>query len=309
MIVALNLNCSLDKIYQVPSLEYGGVVRAAETYNTAGGKGLHVANICRIMGEEYVASGFLGGHTGSLIRDILDSQGYKHDFVDIAAETRSCINIGTPDGRQTEVLESGPAVSPEEKLAFLSKYGELLAKADIIVGSGSLPKGLPKDFYGQLIEMARKAGKIFLLDTSGDTLQHSLAYQPYMIKPNKDEIQALTGRQIRTVADAIREAVRFADMGIKLPIVSLGKEGAVAWWQNQVYTIQPPVFKAVNAVGSGDSFVAGIAIGLQRHYGIEDVLKLAAACCTANVLEKESGSVDPAKVQEIMEQVAVNKVG
>ena len=309
MILALNLNCSLDKIYQVPSLEYGGVVRAVETYNTAGGKGLHVANICRILGEEYVASGFLGGHTGALIRDILDAQGYNHEFVDIAAETRSCINIGTPDGKQTEVLESGPAVTAEEKVAFLARYNEFLTRADIIVGSGSLPKGLPKDFYGQLIEMAQKQGKIFLLDTSGATLEESLAYKPFMIKPNKDEIQALTGREIRTVADAIREAVSFADRGIKLPIISLGKEGAVAWYENQAYTIQPPVFKAVNAVGSGDSFVAGIAIGLQRHYGIEDVLKLAAACGTANVLEKESGSVDPAKVERIMEQVAVNKVG
>ena len=121
MILALNLNCSLDKIYTVPSLEYGGVVRAKATYNTAGGKGLHVANICRIMGEDYVASGFLGGHTGELIKDILNEKGYKYDFQTIAGETRSCINIGTPDGKQTEVLEGGPTVTNEERLSFIGK--------------------------------------------------------------------------------------------------------------------------------------------------------------------------------------------
>ena len=309
MILALNLNCSLDKIYTVPSLEYGGVVRAEATYNTAGGKGLHVANICRIMHEDYLASGFIGGHTGELIKDILDEKGYNYDFQGIAEETRSCINIGTPDGKQTEVLEGGPVVSNEEKLCFLAKYADFLSKADIVVGSGSLPKGLEKNFYGELIEMARSKGRKFLLDASGETLENSLPYKPFMIKPNKDEIEALTGRKIRTLADGIREAMNFADMDIKLPIVSLGRDGAAACWQGQAYYVKPPVFKAVNAVGSGDSFVAGIAIGLQRKYPIEEVLRLAAACGTANVLEQESGFVDPAKVENIMAKTSVEKVG
>ena len=308
MILALNLNCSLDKIYTVPSLEYGGVVRAEATYNTAGGKGLHVANICRIMGEDYVASGFLGGHTGELIKDILNEKGYKYDFQTIAGETRSCINIGTPDGKQTEVLEGGPTVTNEERLSFIGKYTYFLEAADIVVGSGSLPKGLDKNFYGQLIEMARRLGKRFLLDASGETLAKSLPYKPFMIKPNKDEIEALTGRKINSVEDVVQEAENFAQMGIELPIISLGKEGAVTCWQRQAYWVKPPVFKAVNAVGSGDSFVAGIAIGLQRGYEIQDVLRLAAACGTANVLEQESGCVDPAKVEEIMAETTVKKV-
>lgn len=307
MILALNLNCSLDKIYTVPSLEYGGVVRAEAAYNTAGGKGLHVANICRIMHEDYVASGFLGGHTGELIKDILDANGYQYDFQTIAQETRSCINIGTPDGKQTEVLEGGPTVSNEEKLCFLAKYDSFLANADIVAGSGSLPKGLEKDFYGHLIEKARRKGKKFLLDASGEVLARALPYKPFMIKPNKDEIQALTGRKVESFADAAREAENFASMGIELPIISLGKDGAAAWYEGEIYRIVPPVFKAVNAVGSGDSFVAGIAIGLQRKYPIEEVLRLAAACGTANVLEQESGCVEPARVEEIRAQVAVEK--
>ena len=168
---------------------------------------------------------------------------------------------------------------------------------------------MEKDFYGHLIEKARRKGKKFLLDASGEALERALPYKPFMIKPNKDEIEALTGRKIRSLADAMREAMHFADMDIQLPIVSLGRDGAAACWQGQSYYVKPPVFKAVNAVGSGDSFVAGIAIGLQRGYAIEDVLRLAAACGTANVLEQESGCVDPARVGQIMAKTSVEKVG
>lgn len=308
MILALNLNCSLDKIYTVGELPHGGVVRAETTQNTAGGKGLHIANVCALLGEDYVASGFLGGHTGALIRDILAARKISHDFVAIAGETRSCINIGTPDGKQTEVLEAGPTVSEEETAAFLQKYRQLLAKADIVTGSGSLPRGVAKNFYGKLIELAREAGKKFLLDTSGETLKESLAYKPFMIKPNKDEIEALTGKRIESAADAAAEAKNFLAQGIELPIISLGKEGAVAGFAGETYRVAPPAFKAVNAVGSGDSFVAGIAVGLRRGHDIEDVLKLGAACGTANVLESESGFVNPAKVEEIFKQVKTEKI-
>lgn len=308
MILALNLNCSLDKIYTVPSLEHGGVVRAQRTQNTAGGKGLHIANICQILQEPYIATGFLGGHTGAWIDDILEQRKIVRDFVHIEGETRSCINIGTPDGKQTEVLEAGPEVTEREKRAFIQKFTELLQQVDIVTGSGSLPKGLGKNFYGQLIEITRKAGKVFLLDTSGETLLASLPYKPFMIKPNRDEIEAITGRRITAISDAVEEAKRFMAEGIELPIISLGSEGSVAGFKGKIYRAQPPRYKAVNAVGSGDSFVAGIAIGLSRGLSIEDTLRLGSACGTANVLEAESGWVDPQKVKEISQKVQLTQL-
>lgn len=308
MILALNLNCSLDKIYTVLELVHGGVVRAATTSNTAGGKGLHVANVCRLLGEEYLATGFLGGHTGAMIADILSERGIRQDFVQIRGETRACINIGTPDGRQTEVLEAGPMVSPVEAEAFRTKYRALLPAADVVVGAGSLPQGLPRTFYAELIALARAAGKRFLLDTSGATLAESLAAKPFFIKPNRDEIEALSGRRISSPEDAAREARSFMERGIELPVVSLGADGSVAGWQGRMYRVRLPHLTVVNAVGSGDSFVAGIAVGLRRGYGIEELLRFASACGAANVLEAESGAVDPKKVEEIFAQVRVEEL-
>lgn len=308
MILALNLNASLDKIYTVDKLEYGGVVRANTIQNTAGGKGLHVANICKELHEEYLATGFLGGKTGEYLQDILTKNQINHDFVPIKNETRACINIATPDGKQTEVLEPGPSISQEETDLFLAKYTKLLTLADIVVASGSLPHNLPLNFYGTLAQLATKYHKKFLLDTSGQTLKESLSYKPFFIKPNKDEIEQLTGIKIDNLDKAISQVQGFQKLGIIMPVISLGKNGSIVGYQNQIYHATPPQYKAINAVGSGDAFVAGIAIGLQRNYPIIDTIKLGSACGTANVLEAESGFVSKDNVEKIFKLVEVKQI-
>lgn len=308
MILALNLNASLDKIYTVDKLIYGGVIRAYDIQNTAGGKGIHIANVCKILEESCIVTGFLGGNIGNYIAEQLSQKAIKHDFVTIQNETRTCINIATSDGMQTEVLEAGPAISASEQEAFIEKYTQLLQQAEIVVASGSLPANLPLNFYGILAQKARSLNKKFILDTSGQTLAESLQYQPFMIKPNKDEIEALTGKKIETVQDAVIEVQKFRQQGIEMPIVSLGKEGSVIGYKDKIYHAMPPRYKAVNAVGSGDAFVAGIAIGLHRNYPITDVIKLGSACGTANVLEAESGWVSPDKVAEIFDLVKVETI-
>lgn len=305
MILALNLNCSLDKIYTVEKLELGGVTRAKTTQNTAGGKGLHVANVCKALNEPYLVTGFLGGHTGDLIQDILTERKVNQKFLPIRGETRSCINIGTPDGKQTEVLEAGPEISAAEREAFLQAFKEFLQQASLVVGSGSLPKGLEKSFYGALITITHDAGKKFLLDTSGDALAESLSSKPFFIKPNRDEIEALTGNKIHSEEDAAREIRHFLQEGIRLPVISLGKDGSVFGYEDRIYRVLPPAYKAVNAVGSGDAFVAGIAIGLHRKLPVTECVRLGSACGTANVLEAESGWVDPQKVDSIKKQVQI----
>lgn len=308
MILALNLNCSLDKIYTVDDLPHGGVVRAKTLANTAGGKGLHIANVCASLGEDYMTTGFLGGHTGDMIREILDARAIRYDFVQIEQETRACINIGTPDGKQTEVLEKGPVISQAEQTAFLEKYKELLAKADLVVGSGSLPQGLDSSFYCKLIQIAHDLNKIFLLDTSGEILKESLAAEPFFIKPNQDEIEMLWHHEIATVHDAADSVRYFLEMGIEMPVVSLGKQGAVVGWKENIYHAVPPLCPVINAVGSGDAFVAGIAIGLSRKYPFEQVIRLGSACGAANVSEAESGYVRLERVKQLMNEIKITQL-
>lgn len=308
MILVINLNASVDKRYKMKDLIKGEVMRAAEVDNTPGGKGIHVANVATILGEDCIATGYLGGKSGEFISEKLQDYGIKQDFVQVAGETRSCLAIITESGAQTEILEPGPTVTQEEQEAFLAKYQELLSKAAVVAASGSMPKGLPGDFYGQLINLTRKAGKPFLLDTSGEALIQGIKAQPYFVKPNNDEIKVLVGAELRSDEDIVHVLQKFMEDGIKLPVISLGAQGSMAGYNQHVYKITVPKIQCKNPVGSGDSFVAGIAVGIERGMAIEDVLSLGAACGTANAMEDESGFVRKEVVEELFPQIKIQQI-
>ena len=308
MILVINLNASVDKRYKMKDLIKGEVMRASEVDNTPGGKGIHVANVATILGEDCIATGYLGGKSGEFISEKLQDYGIKQDFVQVTGETRSCLAIITESGAQTEILEPGPTVTPEEQEAFLAKYQELLSKASVVAASGSMPKGLPGDFYGQLISLAHKAGKPFLLDTSGEALIQGIKAQPYFVKPNNDEIKVLVGAELRSDEDIVHVLKKFMEDGIKLPVISLGAQGSMAGYNQHVYKITVPKIQCKNPVGSGDSFVAGIAVGIERGMAIEDVLSLGAACGTANAMEDESGFVRKEVVEELFPQIKIQQI-
>ena len=308
MILVVNLNASIDKRYEMENIEKGQVMRARCVENTPGGKGLHVANVATILKEDCIATGLLGGKSGEFIEDKLKDYGIKQDFVKINGETRSCLAIITDDLAQTEILEPGPEVSEKEQHSFLDKYMDLIKDANVVVASGSVPRNVPSNFYRRLIEMANAQGKKFLLDTSGELLKEGIKGKPYFIKPNKDEIEALTGRKINTIEDIISEIKRFQAEGIEFVVISLGVEGSVAGYNGKLYKVSIPKVKAVNPVGSGDSYVAGVAVALQRGYEIEDILKFASACGTANAMEKESGFVTESVVNELIDKIKVEEL-
>ena len=306
MILVINLNASVDKKYVMDDLNKGLVMRAKSFLNTPGGKGIHVANVSTILKENCIVTGFLGGKTGEFIHDKLEKYGIKQDFVNIKGDTRECLAIITKDLVQTEILEPGPEVTEEEQKRFIDKYIELLEEANIIVASGSVPRNIPKDFYKKLIDIANSKNKKFLLDTSGDLLREGIEGKPFFIKPNKDEIEFLTGRSIENYKDAIREIKEFHKKGVELVAISLGAEGSVIGYKGVYYKVTVPKITAINPVGSGDSYVAGVAIGLERGYEIEDILMLASACGTANALEEETGSVKIDVVQDLLDKITIS---
>ena len=309
MILVVNLNPSLDKIYTLDNLPYGEASRAKTVQNTAGGKGTHVANVITALGHPATVVGFLGGYVGQYIRHVLDERRIVHHCTTIEGETRSCVNIATSDGKQTEVLEPGPTITEGERDEFLAQYDVELKRSDIVVASGSLPKGLGHDFYNELIRRAKEQGKPFLLDTSGSALSKGVEAVPYFIKPNESEVEVLTGHKLTKTEEAVQVLHELEGRGIAMPTLSLGKRGALLAHEGKVFRAVPPTIEQViNAVGSGDSFVAGLAVALDRGASPEEALRLAAACGTANVLEAESGVVDPEKVAAIEKEVQITIV-
>lgn len=289
MITTVTLNVAIDKAYVIGDLIKGEVMRVQKCTNTPGGKGLNVAKIAKLCNEDVLATGFVGGHAGAYVEEMLAEQNVPSDFVHTKNETRSCINILADDGSSTEFLEPGAEVNAEEINEFMEKFSKIIEKSDVITISGSVPKGVGTDIYRKMIEEAKKQNTPILLDTSGKLLEEGIKANPTMIKPNSDEIQALLGVSIDNRAKLIESGKKLQRDGIQYVVISLGSDGALVITSDHVYHGKPAKIKPVNTVGCGDSMVAAFAVGIKRGYSVEEMLKFAVSVSSANALTMATG--------------------
>ena len=309
MILTVTANPSIDKTYLVDSLSPGHVLRVKECVATIGGKGLNVSKAARRLGAEVTATGFVGGHSGAYICEGLADYGIADAFIRTAAETRTCINVVEQKTNvSTEFLEPGKEVGEESEHAFFARFGALAEKADVITVSGSLPKGLSADFYLRLTDEAKRAGKRLILDTSGALLAAAVEGGPYMIKPNAEELSQLAGRPLSDEEEIIRFAGSLLEKGIAAVCVTLGKSGSITVTENAVYRTYAPSVDAVSAVGSGDSFVAGMAYGFSQELDMEQCLRIATATAAANAMQYETGCFRQCDVEASMGKVVTKIV-
>lgn len=305
MITTITFNPSIDKHYNLNDIVKGTVTRVKDVKNTAGGKGLNVSRVIKLLGEDVTATGFLGGKFGEYIEERLHKAGIKTKFQKIKGETRSCLAFITCDKCQTEILEPGPKIEDREIEKWFRIYNELLNESSIVCASGSLPEGVPLSIYSEIIKMAKQKSVKFLLDTSGDALSCGIRAKPFFIKPNLDELKAFAGSSIHRESDILKIIDKIHEMGVELIVVSLGKKGSIAGYEGKKYRIYIPEVNAVNPVGSGDSMVAGIAVALKRGYKIEDILSFASACGTANAMESETGFINIDNVNMLKDMIKV----
>lgn len=307
MILTVTLNPSIDRRYNLKNFKKGKVYRATDVQYTAGGKGLNVTKVIKAFNEPVIATGFIGGRSGEYIVEQLNIMGVKHEFVFINGETRSCIAILSDDGSQTEILERGPSISANEVLEFYELYRELIRDVDIVCASGSIPYGLPEDIYNNLAIMAKESGKKFFLDTKGEALKLGIEAAPFLVKPNKEELESIIGFRIDSERELIQAGKYLVENDIKIVIISLGEEGSIVFYNGYIYRIRVPKVNVVNPVGSGDAMIGGFVSSLYRDYDFEFSLKVAAACGTANAMEAETGKVDMHNMKRIMNDIVITK--
>jgi tagatose 6-phosphate kinase len=308
MILTVTLNVAIDKVYRVEELKPGEVMRVRECKYTAGGKGLNVTKVAKITGAGVLATGFAGGHAGAFVREQLEQKGIPNDFICVNGETRSCINIiDEKTGKQTEFLEPGFSVTPEDIAAFFNKFDLLLERANVITLSGSVPAGCGDTIYADLIEHVRAKEKKVILDSSGKLLAQGIKAQPTMIKPNRDEIFALTGIAAADYQQLAACARKFQKSGIDYVVISLGRSGAFLACDDGVFLGTTPDIPVVNTVGCGDAMVAAFAVGFERGYRPAEQLRFALAVSTANALTVETGFYRPEDLHRLLEQCKVNE--
>ncbi|HFI0213380.1 TPA: tagatose-6-phosphate kinase [Streptococcus suis] len=310
MILTITLNPSVDIAYQLDTFHLDTVNRAEKVQKTAGGKGLNVTRVLKQIGEDVVATGFIGGEIGSYVKKQLTRNDIKNSFVEIGNETRNCIAI-LHDGQQTEILEQGPTIQEHEALNFIEHLEIILNNVEVVVISGSLPKGLASNYYVKVIELCKKCGVAVVLDCSGKALKNVLESQqkPTVIKPNTEELSQLIGKN---VTDDIQElkAVLSGQLfqGIEWIVVSLGAKGAFAKHNDKFYRVTIPKINVVNPVGSGDSTVAGIAASLVHALPDAELLKKANVLGMLNAQEEQTGYVNLEHSEVLYSQIEVEEV-
>ena len=310
MILTITLNPSVDIAYQLDTFHLDTVNRVENVQKTAGGKGLNVTRVLKQIGEDVVATGFIGGEIGSYVKKQLTRNDIKNSFVEIGNETRNCIAV-LHDGKQTEILEQGPTIQEHEALNFIEHLEIILNNVDVVVISGSLPKGLASNYYVEIVELCKKCGVAVVLDCSGKALKNVLESQqkPTVIKPNTEELSQLIGKE---VTDDIQELKSVLSgqlfQGIDWIVVSLGAKGAFAKYKDKFYRVRIPKIKVVNPVGSGDSTVAGIAAGLVHALPEAELLKNANVLGMLNAQEEQTGYVNLVHSESLYSQIEVEEV-
>lgn len=289
MILTVTPNPSLDRTYEVPSLDRGEVVRATGERVDPGGKGVNVSRAVAAAGRRSVAVLPLGGAPGALVADLLDAQGIEVAPVPIAGATRSNIALAEADGVLTKINAPGPELSAAERELLLETVRSQSAGADWIACCGSLPRGLAPSWYAELVARAHAAGARIALDTSGPALLQALRERPDVVKPNAEELAEAVGRPLATVGEAVKAAEELRELGARSVLASLGADGQLLVAEEGTWFGTARVDAVRSNVGAGDSSLAGFLIAREAGPGA-----LASAVAHGAAAVRLPGSVMPA---------------
>jgi tagatose 6-phosphate kinase len=299
VIIVGGFNTSVDKAMEADELTPGAVNRVRDVRTSPGGKGVHVALAVATLGEPVCLVGLIDAAHRRLFEDALAARDVAFDAVESASGVRTCLAIHDRGGRRvTEVLEPGPDTDEATREALCARFLARASRSSIAVLSGSAPRGFADGLYGELVRGLRS-----LVDASGALLRDALEARPFLIKPNRDEAEALAGAVIEGPAAAARVARTLLARGAGLVVVSLGDAGAVAVGEGGAAHAWVRVESAPNPVGSGDCLLGGMAVALARGQSLEDVLRMGVACGAANAMSRETGRFARADVEKLLPRV------
>ena len=286
MLRIVGANPAMDRISTWPPIRLAQVNRAADVHVAPGGKGFNVARAVVRLGQPAVAYGFLGGHVGEALREMIVAAGVEDRHTTIEAGTRVCFVVVEPGvGRSTVLNEPGPAVTAEETERFLGDLRRDIRAGDMLALSGSLPDSVPAAVAGEIVAIGAEAGARTLVDIHSEALRVVVDRGPWLLKCNRHELHELLGTdeiEGATAPSALAaEMQRLRQRGIEVVVVTMGAEGALLADGSGVVRVRVPVIEEVNPTGSGDLLLAGLLVGLERGLSAHQALVLGAACGTA----------------------------
>lgn len=281
MIYTITFNPALDYISQVENFEIGKINRTKTEKILPGGKGLNVSTVLKNLGLGNTALGFIAGFTGEELKRKIEEHGIETDFVKVKnGITR--INVKISSNEETALNGNGPEISEDELQQLLEKIDKI-KKGDIVILAGNVPKCIKNNIYEIICFKLEKNGVTFIVDSTRELLINVLKYKPFLIKPNKDELQETFNVKINTNEEIIEYAKKLQEMGAQNVLISLGGEGAILITkEGKEYYKQAPKGQVVNTVGAGDSMVAGFIAGYLESGDYEQALKMGIATGSAS---------------------------
>jgi 1-phosphofructokinase family hexose kinase len=302
MILCVAGNPSVDKLFEVDRIRLGGIHRPDRFLALAGGKGLHVAQVARQLGADAVVTGVLGGHTGQWVAEQIAAQGVDGRFVWAAAETRSSLSVADrSSGQLTEFYEDGAQVSAADWSRVEAVATDLLGNASWLALAGSLPPGISDDAYVALIERARQARIPSAVDTGGSVLAAAVEAGPDLVKINCHEAGELLAQPVDGLDEACRAARAIRDRlggdGHAAAVTVQDGVGAVATdgsaWIGTVSA------RGHYPVGSGDVFLAGLLVALERGDEWPSAIRIALGAAAANAEMPGAAALDLTRAAEL----------
>ena len=285
MVYTVTFNPSLDYIVDVEDFRLGMTNRTCSEQMMAGGKGINVSIVLQNLGIENTALGFIAGFTGKEIRRQVAEMGIRAQFISIP-EGISRINLKLRSIDGTEINGMGPSIGQAQLDALYEKLDTLTDK-DTLVLAGSIPASMPSSIYCDIMERLYAKGVTFVVDATKQLLLNVLRYRPFLIKPNNHELGELFGVTLSTREAVIPYARKLQEQGARNVLISMAGQGAVLVAEDgSVHLTPAPKGTLVNAVGAGDSMVAGFLAGWQERHDYGHAFRMGVAAGSASAFSR-----------------------
>ncbi len=312
MILCACLTPTIERNWITPNFGIGGFYRVEQEFVFASGKGINVARVIKELKGDVVSIGFIGGHNGQILQDLIEAERIQGHWTHISGESRQSITVYNPGSGNdaTSLCDYGPSISTEEWLHLTQDFYELAGNVKNICISGSIPPGIEKGQLSTVIKRLGQQRKNIWLDLSGQMLEVGVNAKPFAIKVNAREISELTGKTITDKTNALEISRHILNLyDISIVAITLGPNGAVCssiWGDWIIHPIQYP--KVISSIGCGDAFLGGLLTAFDAGLPLEECLHWATAAAGANTQKLGPGNFELEDYYKALERVIVERV-
>lgn len=280
------------------------VNRTSEVEHLASGKGLNCARAIARLGGLGMNLLFLGGQSGKWMQEQMKEEGLESTVIEVLGRTRMCCTlIEEETGNVTELVENASKIYAAENKLFMSAYSECLSKIRVVVLIGSLPEGTPQEMYREMIFMAHQKNVPTIVDAQGEPLLRALEAKPFLVKPNKMELEAVTLIDCSKQEGLLKAIHYLHQFGARWVLITDGAKPATLSNGKEYFLFYPPKVLMRNPIGSGDSLTGGLAVALTGKKSMPDAVRFAIACGAANAASDGYGRIDPVSVNVLEKEV------